>query len=155
LFSVFKFAIMSAEFLPFYEPPPPWIAPHLRRGNSAYDNDLRKYLPRKVCLRRQQIRDTLGFNVRGGEDFKCGLFISWIKPDSEADRLGLREGDQILEANGVRFDGLNHDQAVGVLKQSLDVYITVTYFPYGYKQSHKFDPPPSAVAAHSAVPRSY
>jgi hypothetical protein len=141
-----------AEFLPIYEPPPPWIAPHLRQGNPAYDNDIRKYLPRKVCLRRQQMNDMLGFNVRGGEDFKCGLFISWVKPDSEADRLGLREGDEILEANGVGFDGLNHDQAVAVLKRSLDVYLIVKYFPYGYKQSHKFDPPPPA---HATGPRPY
>jgi len=132
-------ARMPTELLPVYEVPPPWIPQQHRTGNPAYDNDLRKFLPRKICLRRNHISDTLGFNVRGGEDHKCGMYIAWVKPDSEADRLGLREADQIVEVNGVSFENIEHAQAVSILKGSLDVYMTLRYFPYGYKRTHRGD----------------
>jgi len=85
------------------------------------------------------MNETLGFNVRGGEDHQCGLYIAWVKPDSEAARLGLKEADQILEVNGHSFENISHAEAVTILKGSLDVYMTIRYFPYGYRQTRKND----------------
>jgi len=83
------------------------------------------------------MNETLGFNVRGGEDHNCGLYIAWVKPDSEAARLGLKEADQILAVNEQSFENISHAEAVSILKGSLDVYMTLRYFPYGYRQTHK------------------
>lgn len=130
---------MMAADPPPYEHPPPWIPLQMRQRNPDYDNDLQLFLPRKVVLRRVQMADTLGFNVRGGDHPLLGMYISWVKPDSEAQRLGLREGDQILEVNGFSFECIEHSKAVSILKGSLEVTMIVRYFPYGYRQSCKPD----------------
>lgn len=73
---------------------------------------------------------------------------------SEAERIGLCEGDQILQVNSISFENLSHSEvsffkslnmhyvvfflntkAVRVLKSNNDVEIVVKYFPYGYKRS--------------------
>jgi len=135
--------------LPSYENPPPWIPQQQRLGNRDYDNDLRLFMTRRVILRRNQITDTLGFNVRGGEDRRCGIYISWVKPGTEAEAQGLKESDQILEVNGVNFETLDHTEAVSILKGNLEVDMMIRYFPYGYRKTYDQMPsnvPPSNVA---------
>lgn len=123
--------------LPSYEHPPPWIPQQQRLGNPHYDNDLNIFMPRKILLRRNHMSDTLGFNVRGGEDRRCGIYISWVKPGTEAEVQGLREGDQILNVNGHNFERLDHSEAVTILKGSLEVEMTIRFFPYGYRKTYE------------------
>ena len=47
--------------------------------------------------------------------------------DTEADRLGLQEGDQLLWVNGIDFQDIDHSQAVQVLKANPEVSMKVRY----------------------------
>ena len=52
-----------------------------------------------VCV---QTEEGFGFNVMGGSEQKCPLYISRIIPNGYADRHGqLRRGDQLISVNGV------------------------------------------------------
>ncbi|CAD5115352.1 DgyrCDS4332 [Dimorphilus gyrociliatus] len=123
------------SLLPPYESPPPWIPPHLRKGHMFYDNDIEQFLPRILYIRRQNSQSTLGFHIRGGKEYHCAIYVSKVIQGSEAERVGLCEGDQILAVNGVSFENLSHSEAVRVLTGTNEVEITVKYFPYGYRRS--------------------
>ncbi|XP_076446521.1 PDZ domain-containing protein 11-like [Babylonia areolata] len=122
--------------LPAYEPPPRWIPPEQRANNPDYDTDLRYFLPRAVVLRRNKASEALGFNVRGGKEHNCGIYVSKVMADSGADRLGLKEGDQILMVNNIDFESLDHADAVKVLKVNTTIEMLVRYFPYGYGRTY-------------------
>ncbi|XP_014666852.1 PREDICTED: PDZ domain-containing protein 11-like isoform X2 [Priapulus caudatus] len=94
--------------LPPYEHPPKWIPPHERKYHPDFNNDVRQFLPRTVKLRRTKVSDALGFNVRGGKEYLCGVYISKVMPGTEAERLRLREGDQILKVNDISFEDIEH-----------------------------------------------
>ncbi len=55
-----------------------------------------------------------GFSIRGGSEHGIGIFVSWIEPGSNAEKSGLQVGDQILKANDVNMDRINHYDAVMV-----------------------------------------
>ncbi|ELU12779.1 hypothetical protein CAPTEDRAFT_221176 [Capitella teleta] len=122
--------------LPPYEPPPPFLPVDKRQEHPDYSSDLRYFLPRTVYLRRNRENESLGFNIRGGQFKGSGMFISRVVPDSESDRLGLQEGDQILAVNGIDFESIEHENAVQLLKNSMQVHMTVRFFPYGYRKSY-------------------
>ena len=44
-----------------------------------------------------------GLSICGGIEHGLGVFVSETKPDSAAERSGLRVGDEILSVNGVDF----------------------------------------------------
>jgi hypothetical protein len=46
-----------------------------------------------------------------------------LKPDSPADRSGLRVGDQIIDVNGQTFHRITQDDAVRVIKESMLSFI--------------------------------
>ena len=49
-----------------------------------------------------QTEEGFGFNVMGGSEQKCPLYISRIIPNGYADRHAqLRRGDQLISVNGV------------------------------------------------------
>ncbi|KAK2170489.1 hypothetical protein NP493_1150g00007 [Ridgeia piscesae] len=94
--------------LPAYEPPPPWVPP-----------------------------EKLGFNIRGGVEHGFGIHISKVMPNTEAEAVGLREGDQILSVNDVNFDSISHPQAVAALKETSTIHLVVRYFPFAYLKTYK------------------
>ncbi|XP_021701470.1 uncharacterized protein LOC5566765 [Aedes aegypti] len=49
-----------------------------------------------------------GFSIRGGLEYGTGFFVSDVQKDSEADRQGLRVGDQIIRVNGYQVDDAVH-----------------------------------------------
>ncbi|XP_050083088.1 uncharacterized protein LOC126569789 isoform X2 [Anopheles aquasalis] len=49
-----------------------------------------------------------GFSIRGGLEYGTGFFVSAIERDSEADRQGLKVGDQIIRVNGYQVDDAVH-----------------------------------------------
>ena len=55
-----------------------------------------------------------GFSIRGGSEHGIGIFVSWIEPGSNAEKSGLKIGDQILKVNDINFDKINHYDAVTV-----------------------------------------
>lgn len=118
--------------LPPYEYPPPWIPLHERSQHPDYNNDIRQFMPRKLNLQRSSASEQLGFNIRGGQEHHCGIYVSKVMPNSEADRLGLRDGDQILSVNEINFENIDHSEAVKCLKKNTSIRMTVRYFPYGY-----------------------
>ena len=56
----------------------------------------------------------LGFSIRGGAEHGIGIYVSYIEPNSVAERQGLEIGDQILILNGVRFQKISHEEAAVV-----------------------------------------
>ncbi|XP_065834196.1 PDZ domain-containing protein 11-like [Oscarella lobularis] len=126
---------MITVYLPPYEPPPAWIPAEEREGDPDYGNDLEAFLPRDIHLKRPGPSDQLGFHVRGGSERRSDIYISKIVPNSEAEKIGLKVGDQILHVNGASFGDIDHAQAVKILKSTSDIMMTVRYYPYGYRKT--------------------
>ncbi|CAK8686481.1 unnamed protein product [Clavelina lepadiformis] len=116
---------------PPYEPPPPWIPPKERWNDSNYNNNLITFLPRTVVLERSGDH-RLGFNIRGGPAHEYGVYVSKVLAGSEAEKLGLKSGDKILQVNDVDYCDIPHEEAVEILQESDILEMKVKYFPYGY-----------------------
>ena len=58
-------------------------------------------------------------------------------PNTEAERLGLREADQVLSVNGYNFEDIEHGQAVTILKSNTEIIMQIRYFPYGYMKTYE------------------
>ena len=73
----------------------------------------------------------LGFNVMGGKEQNCPVYVSRIIPDGVAAKHGgLKRGDQLLWVNGSPVDGESHDRVVELLKQAKGpVKLVVLYSP--------------------------
>ena len=55
----------------------------------------------------------LGFNVMGGKEQNCPVYISRIIPEGVAAKHGgLKRGDQLLWINGQPVDGESHDKGI-------------------------------------------
>ncbi|XP_035231539.1 Na(+)/H(+) exchange regulatory cofactor NHE-RF1-like [Stegodyphus dumicola] len=59
--------------------------------------------------------DGYGFNLHA-EKSRTGQFIGKVDDDSPAQHAGLREGDRIIEVNGVNIANENHRQVVERIK---------------------------------------
>lgn len=71
--------------------------------------------PRLCHLVKRTDFSGYGFNLHA-EKAKPGQFIGAIDPDSPADHAGLKEGDRIVEVNGVNINQENHKQVVERIK---------------------------------------
>jgi len=73
----------------------------------------------------------LGFNVMGGKEQNCPVYISRIIPEGVAAKHGgLKRGDQLLWINGQPVDGESHDKVVDLLKSAKGpVKLVVLYSP--------------------------
>ncbi|XP_042241327.1 PDZ domain-containing protein 11-like isoform X2 [Homarus americanus] len=90
-----------------------------------------EYAPRWVPLAE------LGFNIRGGKEHFCGIFLSKVMPNTEAERLGLQEADQIVSVNETNFEDIEHAKAVKILKSNTEIVMQLRYFPYGYRKTYE------------------
>ncbi|XP_065913068.1 protein lin-7 homolog C-like [Dysidea avara] len=73
--------------------------------------------PRIIEL--EKTSEGMGFNIMGGKEQKCPIYISRIIPGGYADRHGgLRRGDQLVSVNGQSLEDMDHEDAVKVLKDA-------------------------------------
>lgn len=73
--------------------------------------------PRLASLTKWDNFPGYGFNLHA-EKARAGQFIGAIDPGSPAEAAGLREGDRIVEVNGVNVGQENHKQVVGRIRAS-------------------------------------
>ncbi|KAK2876006.1 hypothetical protein Q8A67_020102 [Cirrhinus molitorella] len=90
---------------------------------SVYSSD--GALCRTVHLHLSQHQPCLGLNIRGGREYNLGIYVSKLDPGGLAEQSGVKMGDQILSANGVSFENINHYRAVEVLKSHPHVILTI------------------------------
>ncbi|KAK3885228.1 hypothetical protein Pcinc_010530 [Petrolisthes cinctipes] len=127
---------VTSVYLPPYEHPPPWISPRHRCSHPDYCTDIQKFSVRTVSLKREKASDALGFNIRGGKEHNCGIYLSKVMPNTEAEHLGLKEADQIVSVNNIDFEDIEHSKAVKLLKSNTEIVMIVRYFPYGYRKTY-------------------
>jgi hypothetical protein len=78
---------------------------------------------RRVYLRPRLNEDGLGFSIRGGIEHSLGVFVSHVTPKSNADLMGLRVSDQIIEVNGQKFSRISLEEAKHILETNYSSYI--------------------------------
>lgn len=85
--------------------------------------------PRVVHLPKTE--EGLGFNICGGKEQNCPIYVSRVIPGGVADRGGqLQRGDQLISVNGVSVEGESHEKAVQLLKAAQDrVSLVVRFTP--------------------------
>ncbi|XP_076471985.1 Na(+)/H(+) exchange regulatory cofactor NHE-RF2-like isoform X2 [Babylonia areolata] len=72
-------------------------------------------VPRLCHIVRWPDFNGYGFNLHA-EKGKAGQFIGKVDPGSPAEAAGLREGDRIVEVNGINIGNENHQQVVSRIK---------------------------------------
>ncbi|XP_063336105.1 harmonin isoform X2 [Pelmatolapia mariae] len=72
-------------------------------------------------------RDGLGLSVRGGLEFGCGLYISQIIKDGQADNVGLQVGDEIVRINGYSISSCIHEEVISLIKTKNVVSLKVRH----------------------------
>uniref|UniRef100_A0A3Q4H7F4 Usher syndrome 1C n=1 Tax=Neolamprologus brichardi TaxID=32507 RepID=A0A3Q4H7F4_NEOBR len=75
-------------------------------------------------------RDGLGLSVRGGLEFGCGLYISQIIKDGQADNVGLQVGDEIVRINGYSISSCIHEEVISLIKTKNVVSLKVRLFSH-------------------------
>lgn len=85
---------------------PSWEAGHMPK--------LKKILMQKP----DDLRESLGFSIRGGAEHGIGIYVSYVDVDSVAEKQGLVPGDQVLSVNGIPFKKIFHDEAAKVRPSS-------------------------------------
>ncbi|XP_022091495.1 PDZ domain-containing protein 11-like [Acanthaster planci] len=123
--------------LPAYDYPPQWVPPEERIGHADYDNNLTQFLLRSVRFTRNRHTGQLGFNIRGGKEHRCGIYVSRVIPESSAFRVGMKRGDLVLSVNGTDFTNITHDEAVKILKSVKEIEIKLKYSPFGYNKTYE------------------
>lgn len=71
-------------------------------------------IPRLCHIRKWPDFDGFGFNLQAGH------FIGKVDNESPAQYADLREGDRIIEVNGVAISNENHNQVVKRIKAVAD-----------------------------------
>lgn len=72
----------------------------------------------------------MGAPIPKGEGGRSGSYkphpsVSRVDHGGLAEENGIKVGDQVLAANGVRFDDISHSQAVEVLKGQTHIMLTI------------------------------
>ncbi|XP_025056983.1 PDZ domain-containing protein 7 [Alligator sinensis] len=96
-----------------------------RSGSTPSDSSSEDGLRRIVHLYTTSDDYCLGFNIRGGREFGLGIYVSKVDPGGLAEQNGIRVGDQVLAANGVKFEDISHSKAVEVLKGQTHTMLTI------------------------------
>lgn len=73
------------------------------------------YRPRLCHIKSRGDGKGYGFNLQA-EKGKSGQFIGKVDPDSPADDAGLRDGDRLIEVNGINVEKESHKEVVERIK---------------------------------------
>ncbi|XP_041445564.1 harmonin isoform X1 [Xenopus laevis] len=71
--------------------------------------------------------DGLGLSMRGGLEFNCGLFISHIMKEGQADNAGLQIGDELVRINGYSISSCTHEEVINLIRTKKIVSIKVRH----------------------------
>ncbi|KAM3919082.1 harmonin isoform 2-T2 [Leptodactylus fuscus] len=71
--------------------------------------------------------DGLGLSVRGGLEFNCGLYISHIMKEGQADNAGLQIGDEVVRINGYSIGSCTHEEVISLIRTKKIVSIKVRH----------------------------
>ena len=74
-----------------------------------HHDDPKSVTPRLCHLQKWADFDGYGFNLHADKT-RSGQFVGKVDVDSPAEAAGLREGDRIIEVNGVNVSNENHRQ---------------------------------------------
>ncbi|XP_071604547.1 PDZ domain-containing protein 7 isoform X2 [Heliangelus exortis] len=96
-----------------------------KSGSTTSESGSEDGLRRIVHLYTTSDDYCLGFNIRGGREFGLGIYVSKVDPGGLAEQNGIRVGDQVLAANGVKFEDISHSKAVEVLKGQTHIMLTI------------------------------
>src|SRR6218665_328466 len=66
-----------------------------------------KAKPRTVILNRTEKKEVLHFNVLGGLERGCGIYVSQVEKGSKAHEIGLKRGDQVSRHTIIYFHTLH------------------------------------------------
>lgn len=92
------------------------------------------YIPIEI----PKLNGSFGLNVTGGPELD-GIYVKSLLPGGAAEASGkIRNGDRIVEINGVAMEGLNRKQAVELLRRSA---ATATLVIERYRQPEPEAPP--------------
>ncbi|XP_066910748.1 whirlin-like [Clytia hemisphaerica] len=71
-----------------------------------------------IKLVRKSFKDSIGFSIRGGNEYLSPIYVSGVDKFSIAESSGLKVGDCILSINGKDCRGLNHHEAVQFIQNN-------------------------------------
>lgn len=74
-------------------------------------------------------------SLLGGFDKEHGLYISKVEVGSQAEKVGLKRGDEILEVNNQNFQHIQHARALELLRASTHLSMSVKSNLLGFKAS--------------------
>ncbi|GAB6021900.1 Deafness, autosomal recessive 31 [Chamberlinius hualienensis] len=74
---------------------------------------------------KKSVENGFEFSVRGGRELGIGIYVSRVDPFSEAEKSGIKPGDQILSVNGKPFDSITLQDAIQVLKSTNLLILTL------------------------------
>ncbi|XP_033729468.1 harmonin-like [Pecten maximus] len=81
---------------------------------------------KRIINLRRRANESLGFAVRGGFEHGIGVFVSHVDPGSQAERQGLRVGDEIVRVNGYTISQAIHEEVLNLIKGRDAVELKVT-----------------------------
>ncbi|XP_071166572.1 uncharacterized protein [Mytilus edulis] len=95
-------------------------------GAANYFRGIDVDIPER-CVTSSNVTDEedLGLNIRGGNEYRLGIYVSIVEEGSKADKTGIQIGDQIINVNGIPFDNISHAHAVETLNSDTHLIITL------------------------------
>ena len=92
---------------------------------------------RKIEIKRNPDGEW-GFNIRGGSEHGIGIFVSSVERGSNAEKNGLKAGDQIKKANDLNCESVTHQEAVTVSSNPCCHHQVVWVLPHISLADHYF-----------------
>ncbi|PAV79963.1 hypothetical protein WR25_15592 isoform C [Diploscapter pachys] len=93
-----------------------------------------KAKPRLVTHTRANKEEPLQFSLVGGKDLQTGIFISEVKADSQAEKVGIKKCDELLEVNQQNVKYISVQRAQELLVGSLSLTLLLKSNILGFKE---------------------
>ncbi|XP_041367645.1 harmonin-like [Gigantopelta aegis] len=112
--------------LELYEHIRPLILPKHQIEYSRKSPQMPGVKLRVIRLKRQP-GESIGFAVRGGFEHGVGVFVSRVESGSQAEKRGLKVGDEIVRVNGFTIAEAIHDDVLNLIKSREEIVLKVTH----------------------------